>query len=291
MAFENYHPSLDDPNVWVPYRYYPSVPAASVFVALFALVTLYHCALLAVRRTWFFLPFIIGGIFELVGYVGRIVSAGDIWALGPFIIQSLLLLIAPALFAASIYIVLGRIILVADGEHYSYVPRRWLTKAFVTGDVISFMLQLAGMFRLGEKLIIAGLFAQITFFGLFIVVAVTFHVRYNRHTAAATSNSSHWVRHMYALYGSSLIILIRSIFRVVEYIMGNNGPLLRYEYFLYIFDAALMFLVMVLLAIVHPSQLVSWKTQANVDVPMRKSRWLHGRKHDTPSHGSALSSS
>jgi hypothetical protein len=59
--------------------------------------------------------------------------------------QSLLILIAPALFAASIYIILGRIILLVDGEEYSLVRRKWLTKVFVVGDVLSFMMQGAGM--------------------------------------------------------------------------------------------------------------------------------------------------
>jgi uncharacterized membrane protein YraQ (UPF0718 family) len=59
--------------------------------------------------------------------------------------QSLLILLAPALFAASIYIILGRIILLVDGERYSPVRQKWLTKVFVTGDVFSFLLQGAGM--------------------------------------------------------------------------------------------------------------------------------------------------
>lgn len=48
--------------------------------------------------------------------------------------------------------------------------------------------------------------------------------------------------------------MIRSIFRVVEYIMGNAGYLLRHEYYLYIFDAVFMFGVMVVFNAVHPSE-------------------------------------
>ena len=58
--------------------------------------------------------------------------------------QSLLILVAPALFAASIYIILGRIILLVDGERYSLVRLKWLTKIFVAGDVLSFLLQGSG---------------------------------------------------------------------------------------------------------------------------------------------------
>jgi hypothetical protein len=39
---------------------------------------------------------------------------------------------------------LGRIILVTDGESHSLIRKRWLTKIFVTGDVISFLMQGSG---------------------------------------------------------------------------------------------------------------------------------------------------
>lgn len=66
------------------------------------------------------------------------------WTVKPYIVQTLLLLVSPALFAASIYMILGRIILVTDGENYSPIRRAWLTKMFVLGDVLSFVLQGAG---------------------------------------------------------------------------------------------------------------------------------------------------
>lgn len=81
---------------------------------------------------------------EIIGYIGRTISTNDLWALGPYIVQSILLLIAPAFFAAAIYIVLGRIIRFVDGERHSLIRLKWLTKIFVTGDVAAFLLQMAG---------------------------------------------------------------------------------------------------------------------------------------------------
>lgn len=111
--------------------------------------------------------------------------------------------------------------------------------------------------NLGEKIITTGLFAQIVFFGFFIVVAIIFQVRFTRHQAASDLRLAKWKKHMYTLYIGSLLIMVRSIFRVVEYLMGNNGFLLRHEYLVYIFDATLMFLVMLLFLWVHPRQLRS----------------------------------
>lgn len=58
--------------------------------------------------------------------------------------QSVLLLVAPALFAASIYMELGRIVLMVDGERSLFIRRTWLTKLFVAGDVLSFLMQSSG---------------------------------------------------------------------------------------------------------------------------------------------------
>lgn len=48
--------------------------------------------------------------------------------------------------------------------------------------------------------------------------------------------------------------MVRSIFRVIEFIQGNAGYLLSNELYLYIFDAALMLLVMIAFNWVHPSE-------------------------------------
>lgn len=107
--------------------------------------------------------------------------------------------------------------------------------------------------NIGEKLIIVGLFAQIAFFGIFIIVAIVFHLRFSGHGASQTG--SLWRRHIHALYWGSGLIMFRSIFRVVEYLMGNDGFLLKHEYFLYIFDAAPMFVEMLLFVWIHPSEI------------------------------------
>ena len=108
--------------------------------------------------------------------------------------------------------------------------------------------------QLGQKLILVGLFLQIISFGFFIVVAVIFHRRVFPYRKTSPIP---WQKHMNALYLASALILVRSIFRVIEYIMGNDGFLLRNEAFLYIFDAMLMFGVMVGLNVVHPGFLAN----------------------------------
>jgi hypothetical protein len=83
---------------------------------------------------------------QVIGYAARAKSGQESpsWTLGPYIIQAIFLLVAPALYAASIYMELGRIIIMAEGESRSLIPLKWLTKIFVIGDVLSFFLQGGG---------------------------------------------------------------------------------------------------------------------------------------------------
>ncbi|KAF2869819.1 RTA1 like protein-domain-containing protein [Massariosphaeria phaeospora] len=248
------------------YRYDPSIAAAGIFVALFGISTLLHMYQQIRKRAWFLTPFIIGGWFEALGYIGRMMSSKDKDNLSPYIMQSLLLLLAPALFAASIYMILGRIIALTDGEQYSLIRRTWLTKLFVAGDVLSFLMQGGGggimstakgdldKLKMGERIILGGLFVQLFFFGFFAVAAAVFQYRGRAHLNSIAHRVA-WRKHLYVLYTVSILILIRSLFRVIEYLQGNAGYLLRHEVFLYVFDAVLMSGVMIAMNIVHPGDI------------------------------------
>ena len=175
---------------------------------------------------------------EVIGYVGRVISHDDLWALGPYIIQSILLLIAPAFFAASVYMTLRRIIILVS--HYSHVPSKtfspipvkWISRIFVIGDVAAFLLQAAGggiqgggtlqLLHLGEDIIIAGLFVQIAFFAVFMFTILTFHIRVKRKNVPNTfpGTKVNWMMLIWMLYAASGLIMVRSVFRVIEYVVS-----------------------------------------------------------------------
>ncbi|KAF7910799.1 uncharacterized protein EAF01_002308 [Botrytis porri] len=257
------------------YHYEPSTAAACVFVVLFGISAILHIYQLVSKRTWYFIPFVIGGLFEAIGYVGRLLSSrenyGD-WTLGPYIMQTLLILIAPAFFAASIYMVLGRIIVLTDGEQYSIIRARWLTKIFVAGDVLSFLMQSSGggilastssasSVKMGENIITGGLVVQVVFFAFFIVTTGIFHHRITKAQGGTHASAVPWQQYLYILYIASTFIMIRSIFRIVEYVQGSDGTLLSTETYIYVFDATLMFLVMVIFNLRHPSAIIQGKGQ------------------------------
>ncbi|KAK4580123.1 hypothetical protein LTR86_000326 [Recurvomyces mirabilis] len=249
------------------YYYHPSLPAAIIFIVLFGLATLAHGVQMVRARTWFMIPFVIGGIFETVGYVGRALSAGQNpgpYTLGPYIIQSLLILVAPALFAASIYMQLGRIVLLTQGDHALFIRRTSLTKIFVGGDVLSFLMQSSGAGLMssgsgksidtGKNIVVAGLLTQVVFFGLFVLAAALFHARMDRVPTRKSLEVGWWRKHMLGLYLVSILIFIRSIVRVVEYVQGFDGFIMTHEVFLYVFDAAMMWVAVGVMGVVHPGK-------------------------------------
>ena len=268
---DNTTSSADD--AWADFKlwhYTPSIAAAAIFVVLFSGLTGYHTFLIARRRTWFCIPFVIGGFFEIVGYIGRIISHNDMESTGPYIIQSLGLLLAPILFAASIYMILGRMIRVIQGEQYSIIRVNWLTKIFVGGDIFCFMVQGAGggllstadtksQIDMYNNIILGGLILQILVFVLFITTALMFQVRMHRRPTAAALDGPlgerngtvsgrlgrlTWKKLMLGLYASSVLITVRNLFRVIEYGTGSDGYLLTREWPLYLFDGLLMVLVL-----------------------------------------------
>jgi uncharacterized membrane protein len=68
------------------------------------------------------------------------------------------------------------------------------------------------------------------------------------------------------LYTVSALIMVRSIFRAVEYLMGADGYPLTHEWTLYLFDSLLMILVTVVFYLRYPSELQRVKEDAEVQM-------------------------
>lgn len=110
---------------------------------------------------------------------------------------------------------------------------------------------------MGEHMILGGLFVQIFFFGFFIIVSVIFHRRMLASPMNYVGGSQiPWSRCMKVLYTVSCLIMIRSIYRVIEYAQGSGGSLQSKEAFVYVFDAALMLACCIVLVILHPSKML-----------------------------------
>ncbi len=265
-------------GTFILYHYSPTVAGAFIFFFLFTTITLVHAIQLYRIRAWFMLPVIVGGIcknfslrwllitslihhiVELTAYIFRSISHSSPQSLGPFIVQSVLALVAPALFAATIYMALGRIIRLLHAEHHSIIGVSKLTKVFVIFDILVFLIQSAGAafqagksksaIHLGQVQVLVALFLQIIVFGLFVAVAAIFQRRITSQPTQQSQGPLPWKRHMLGLYLASGLILLRNIIRIVEYVQGHDGYINHHEWYLYVFDAVPMFGVMVVMAVI-----------------------------------------
>ncbi|KAF2003934.1 RTA1 like protein [Amniculicola lignicola CBS 123094] len=231
------------------YDYNPSIAGVVIAITMFTGLLGLHVWRLWQTRTWFCIPFIIGALFEIVGYSARSANHNNIYSFNPFLIQTILILLAPILFAASVYMFLGRIIRTTGRTSYSILRITWLTTVFVTGDVVCFIIQLIGASimgngtsqstrNLGSAIIMTGLVVQVMIFGFFLAVGIIFHRRMKR--GPGSKGSFNWEKYMVSLYIVSLIITFRNLFRVIEYALGDDGYLLKNEWPTYCFDAVPM---------------------------------------------------
>jgi hypothetical protein len=118
---------------------------------------------------------------------------------------------------------------------------------------------------LGENLTIVALIIQVLFFTFFLITSIIFHKRIDTSPTAQSRETAlhwtltprtllakNWITLLIALYTVSALILIRSVFRLVEFIDGYGGFLMTHEAFIYIFDTLPMFVVMVVMNLWHP---------------------------------------
>ena len=195
-------------------------------------------------------------IVECIGYCVRAVAHNQTGKIVPFAVQNSMILLAPVFLAATIYATFGRITRSANAEKFSIIRPDWVTKLFVTGDVVSLMVQgsaaglmlMAGHMKMGQSIVIVGLIIQILLFGLFWVIAAIFHLRMRRTPTGACVSQQvvRWERQIYLLYSVSALVMLRSVFRLIEFIMGQDGYLLTTEWPLYVFDSIPMLVVMII---------------------------------------------
>lgn len=279
-----------DPNGDINVTYFlydPSKSAAWAFVVLFAAATIVHFVLMFPLRAAFFMPLVIGGIsesflrtslagdaradcptVETFGYYGRAWASDEPDSIKPWILQAMLIISAPPMISATVYMCLSRAIRSLHARDNAFMSPRAMTPLFVTADIIAFISQIAGVGlqaaasqraqAIGQKVVLAGLIFQLLLLGLFIVNIYVFHTRNNRNPTALTGHPQlpRWRRLVYVLYAIGTAIFVRNLVRVVEYAQGPRGMIARQEVFVYLFDAALIFGSMAALLVTHPGRLI-----------------------------------
>ncbi|KAF7114723.1 hypothetical protein CNMCM5793_009674 [Aspergillus hiratsukae] len=234
---------------------------------------------------------IIAVAMEAIGFISRSISAQHVTERIPYVLQFSLIILAPVLMAACCYILFGRILfLVVPAEARTFqlcwVPPRFITPIFVGFDVVALLLQLGGAvlitsadgnssdakdkFDLGRKIALVGVVIQMIAFGLFSIAAFRFNFTSKRFAKSAGEQiemldssgarskgprkSANWNALLRVVNFSTLMILIRSVYRLVEFTEGKYGYINTHEWCLYVFDALPIFPCAALFVYWHPGK-------------------------------------
>ncbi|KAH8911245.1 putative RTA1 domain protein [Coniochaeta sp. PMI_546] len=257
--------------------YAPSKVAPVIFAVLFAVSAVGH-----IWQCYHYKSFKLIGLHPLcavlftAGYALREFGAFN-YLYSPrnliiYILSQVFIFVCPPLLELANYHVLGRILHYVP--HLAPLPPNRVSAIFGGLLALVELLNALGVSlsanpsskpttqELGSRLTISALSIQLGVIVIFVIIASIFHWRCARANIRAKAVSTPLV----TLYASMVLILIRCIYRLIEH-MGNTtvrlsdpeslkrlSPILRYEWFFYVFEATLMFLNSVLWNVWNPGR-------------------------------------
>ncbi|KIY50954.1 hypothetical protein FISHEDRAFT_71257 [Fistulina hepatica ATCC 64428] len=253
--------------------YAPNKGAPIAFALFFTISGVCHAIQCTRYKSWKvagLLPY--AAVLFTAGYITREIGAYHYTSLGIYIASTVLLLIAPPVYEGANYFLLGRILYYVPYNAPLHPGR--VVSTFIGLDAVTAALTGAGAGRvansslsqrqinLGKHLIEAALILQICAMALYISVAAHFH-----HNCIKDGSINRNLRMVLrTLYTSCTLISIRTIYRTVEYFSAASinvyditninqiSPVLRHEWFFWVFEATVMLLNSTLLNVFNPSR-------------------------------------
>jgi len=267
--------STDSNQPQLQYNYIPTEWIAITFLSLFGFSTFIHTAEALYFRLWWLFPSaVFCGFLELIGWSGRLWSSQNPYLEKPFIIQAVCLVVAPTPLVAANFIILGRIIHRLGPQYSRLSPRRY-SIIFVSCDIISLLVQGMGggissgaqnsqsQANLGAHIALGGTIFQLIAIAAYCALAAEFLVRYTKDWPMRRSTplpgevlrgttDRRLNRMLYAMFIMTVFIVIRTIYRVVEFVNGWNGKVISTQWLFNVFDGTMIALAMLTLNLFHP---------------------------------------
>jgi magnesium-transporting ATPase (P-type) len=184
------------------------------------------------------------------------------------------LIVAPVFFAATIYLILGRLIS-RKGAQYSFLKPKTYLWIFCTCDVLSLLVQGGGgtiaseeaekkkSTKLGTNVIVAGIIFQLITMLVFSVCGISFLIR-SRHAPQPKKETIV----TFATILAFICIFIRNCYRTIGFLQGWTGFLSSHEIYFIALDACMILIASITLNIFDPAALLrdDDKLIANGDV-------------------------
>lgn len=227
---------------------------------------------------------------ETCSYYGRAWLSENKDNFSAFVLYNLLNIPAPVFISMTLYLSLGRIIRALEAQDQASLGPKAITAIFVINDIICFCLQIAGVGlqattdshvrEIGGHVVLAGMIFQILVFAWFVLIAYRFHsaMKHNPTSIASDPRIPSIGKHMWVIYASSGCIMLRNLVRAIEYGQSGGGSIASNEVFLYVFDGALMLIVMAVYLVIHPGLLLRKIRKSKPRDVEANMSWLKRRK-------------
>ncbi|KPM38258.1 hypothetical protein AK830_g8316 [Neonectria ditissima] len=268
-------PDFPNPNGdWdtpiIIYGYTPAFSLAVFAAAWFLIFLLVHLAQTIRHRSWYFITFPIGLLLEVLGYIARTLSAKkDPYHLLYFILNYFFIVTAPVFLTAGIYTILSALI-PRLGRRYSFLPPRAILWFFITSDVIATVVQITGAALIGARqsdrkdptdannILLGGLAYQVFSLGVFVILAGSFLFRARQEIG---SNGKGLTGFTVAFAAATVLVYLRTCFRLAETAEGLNGHLGSSEIYFACLEFAPVAAAVLLFAVWHPGRCVGSKVR------------------------------
>ncbi|KAJ6566941.1 RTA1 like protein-domain-containing protein [Mycena capillaripes] len=228
------------------YGYIPHEYVAVIFLVLFGIIL--HISQAIYYRMWWILPTAcLCGIGELVGWSGRLWSSFSPSLKTPFLMQLVLTVLAPTPLIAVNFVLLFWLV-ARLGLCYAHLTPNRYTALFLSCDIMALAVQGVGGglassasdqagVKQGVNIILAGIVFQFGSIITYCCLACDFLVRYLMDRPLRIESGTRCVLEgriktmIYALAFSTLLLFIRSVYRIVELADGWTGCIMHTEAF------------------------------------------------------------
>ncbi|KAF4825295.1 Protein RTM1 [Colletotrichum tropicale] len=232
--------AAEDWSVWL---YEPSLPVAIVGTIMYTAVFVWITYLTAFKyRSWLLME-------------------------GVFATSTSLIVLAPLFVAAGNYLLIGQLIhdVLPPSRHRIFnIPARLLTRIYVTFDIICLCVQSSGssmasanswvgpLSDIAMKILLAGLALQVLVFSTYICILFRYH-KLSRMMAVPEAPTG-WFGVLKAVYISSFLILIRCVYRMIEFAEGPEGYSMTHEWMFWVFEGITMVVAIAVFCVWHPGK-------------------------------------
>ncbi|KAJ7864225.1 RTA1 like protein-domain-containing protein [Mycena olivaceomarginata] len=217
---------------------------------------------------WLFPTAVLCGLGELIGWSGRLWSSLAPTADTPFTIQISTTIIALTPLLAATFMIMSRIV-ERLGASYSRLTPKWYTILFLPCDIIALVVQGVGGgmastatdldgANVGANVMLGGIAFQFAVIVVFTVFALDFTQRYIRDRPVRAEEfprgflTPRLKTMLGALAFSTTVLVIRSIYRLIELSGGWTGRIIRTEVYFNVLDGGMVTLAIFTLNFVHP---------------------------------------